>query len=168
MKRKKRRRSLNSSRWCQWPQIRGLSERTDPWPRSLRGREGAKSRPCSCVVRSFFAVVVLALAWIPPAGAQDKKVDAQLRTVHGAVLDSSENPVPSGVVYLVNVKTQAVKTYIADDAGNYRFSGLDPNADYEVHAEHGDMISATRTISSFNSSRDIEVVLKLSHKKKAG
>lgn len=98
--------------------------------------------------------------------AQDKRSEAQLRTVHGSVVDSGENPVPSGVVYLVNVKTQAVKTYIADDAGNYRFSGLDPNTDYELHAEHGDLTSATRTVSSFNSSRDIEVVLKLSHKKK--
>jgi hypothetical protein len=38
--------------------------------------------------------------------------------------------------------------------------------DYEVHAEHEDLTSATRTVSSFNSSRDIQVVLKVSHKKK--
>jgi hypothetical protein len=116
----------------------------------------------------FFALVVLALLFALPLVAQDKKGDAQLRTVHGSVIDSGENPVASGVVYLVNVKTQSVKTYIADENGNYRFSGLDPNADYELHAEHGDLTSATRTVSSFNSSRDIEVILKLSHKKKAG
>ncbi len=58
-----------------------------------------------------------------------------------------------------------MKTYIADESGNYRFSGLDPNVDYEVHAEHEDLTSATRTVSSFNSSRDIQVVLKVSHKK---
>jgi hypothetical protein len=39
--------------------------------------------------------------------------------------------------------------------------------DYELHAEHGDMTSSTRTVSSFNSSRDIEVILKVSHKKKS-
>jgi len=71
------------------------------------------------------------------------------------------------VVYLLNVKTQAVKTYIADDAGNYRFSGLDPNVDYEVHAEHNDMTSPTHTVSSFDSRRDVELVLKLSRKKPA-
>ena len=81
------------------------------------------------------------------------------------MLDKDENPRPSGVVYLVNTKTQAVKTYIADDAGNYRFSGLDPNVDYEVHAESGDMTSAKRTVSSFDSRRDVELVLKLAHKK---
>jgi hypothetical protein len=60
-----------------------------------------------------------------------------------------------------------VKTYITDDAGNYRFSGLDPNVDYEVHAEHNDLESATRTVSSFDSRRNIEVILKLNRKKPA-
>ncbi len=85
--------------------------------------------------------------------------------LHGSVIDKSENPVPSSVVYLKNVKSQAVKTYIADDSGNYRFSGLDPNVDYEIHAEHDDLTSSIRTVSSFDSRRDIEVTLKLSKKK---
>jgi protocatechuate 3,4-dioxygenase beta subunit len=113
-------------------------------------------------------VLALGIALASAAAAQDnKKSDAELRTIRGTVLDKDETPMPSGVVYLLNVKTQAVKTYIADDAGNYRFSGLDPNVDYEVHAEHDDMTSATRTISSFDSRRDVEMVLKLSRKKSA-
>lgn len=99
------------------------------------------------------------------ASAQDKNAPVQLRTVHGSVVDKADNPVASSVVYLLNVKTQTVKTYIADDAGRYRFSGLDPNVDYEVHAEHNDMASSARTVSSFDSRRDIEVTLKLAHKK---
>ena len=117
------------------------------------------------------AVVLLLGLWMAlPAHAQEeskaqKKAEAQLKVLHGSVIDKSENPVPSGVVYLKNVKSQAVKTYIADDSGNYRFSGLDPNVDYEIHAEHDDMTSAIRTVSSFDSRRDIEVTLKLSKKK---
>ena len=118
-------------------------------------------------VGRFAAVIALGIAVALPAATQDKKNDAQLRTIRGTVLDKDETPLPSGVVYLLNTKTQAVKTYIADEAGNYRFSGLDPNVDYEVHAEHDDMTSATRTISSFDSRRDVELVLKLSHKKTA-
>jgi carboxypeptidase family protein len=110
-------------------------------------------------------VIALGISFALPAAAQDKKSDAQLRTIRGTVLDSDETPRPSGVVYLLNVRTQAVKTYIADEAGNYRFSGLDPNVDYEVHAEHDNMTSPTRTISSFDSRRDVELVLKLSRKK---
>jgi hypothetical protein len=117
--------------------------------------------------RVLMLALALALATVSarPAAAQDKKAEAELRTIHGTVVDKSENPVPSGIVYLLNVKTQAVKTYFADQAGLYRFSGLDPNVDYEVHAEFQDMTSSTRTVSSFDSRRDIEVILKLSHKK---
>jgi len=115
----------------------------------------------------FAVLVVLASVFALPSFAQDKKSDAQLRTIRGTVMDKDETPRPSGIVYLLNAKTQAVKTYIADDAGNYRFSGLDPNVDYEVHAEFGDMTSGTRTISSFDSRRDVEVPLKLSRKKAA-
>jgi Carboxypeptidase regulatory-like domain len=115
----------------------------------------------------FGVVIALGIAFALPVAAQDKKSDAQLRTIRGTVLDKDETPRPSGVVYLLNTKTQAVKTYIADEAGNYRFSGLDPNVDYEVHAEHEDMTSSTRTVSSFDSRRDVELVLKLTRKKSA-
>jgi Carboxypeptidase regulatory-like domain len=119
---------------------------------------------------AIFCVLVLAAA--PLGRAQEeskaqKKAEAQLRVLHGSVIDKDENPIASSVVYLKNLKSQAVKTYIADDSGNYRFSGLDPNVDYEIHAEHADLTTPVRTISSFDSRRDIEVVLKLSRKKPA-
>jgi hypothetical protein len=110
-------------------------------------------------------VIALGMAFALSAASQDKKSDAELRTIRGTVLDKDETPRPSGIVYLLNAKTQAVKTYIADEAGNYRFSGLDPNVDYEIHAEFEDMTSGTRTVSSFDSRRDVELVLKLSRKK---
>ena len=106
----------------------------------------------------FFAVVVA-------GDTQEKKKDAELRTVHGSVIDSSQNPVATSVVYLKNVRTQAIKTHIADDAGTYRFSGLDPNVDYEIHAERGDLMSPLKTISSFDSRKDIEINLKLNRKR---
>lgn len=116
----------------------------------------------------FPAALLATLAFLTalPARAQDKK-DAGLRTVHGSVIDKDENPVASSVVYLLNVKSQVAKTHICDDAGNYRFSGLDPNVDYEIHAEHGDLMSATRTISSYDTRLNVEIILKLSHQKAA-
>jgi protocatechuate 3,4-dioxygenase beta subunit len=109
--------------------------------------------------------LALACALAVPSGAQDRKGDAGLRTVHGSVIDKAENPVPTSIVYLENTKTQGVRTYIADATGSYRFSGLDPNVDYQIHAEHNDMTSGVRTISSFDSRRDLEVILKLNRKK---
>ena len=115
-------------------------------------------------------LVLLMLFMVFPVVAQqtkdEKKAEAQLRTVHGLIEDKDEDPVPASVVYLLNVKTQAVRTSFADEKGLYRFSGLDPNVDYEVHAEHEDVTSSTRTISSFDSRRDIEVNLKVTRKKK--
>lgn len=116
----------------------------------------------------FAVPIVIVLLCAVSSGArksQDQKGEPELRTVHGSVVDKDENPVPSSVVYLKNVKTQGVKTYIADDSASYRFSGLDPNVDYEIHAEHNDLTSSVRTISSYDSRRDMNLVLKLSHKK---
>ena len=72
---------------------------------------------------------------------------------------------PAAVVYLHNVKTQAVRTYIADDNGSFHFSGLDPNVDYDVHAEKDNAISPSITVSRFDSRRDIQLTLKLSKTK---
>jgi deoxycytidylate deaminase len=88
-----------------------------------------------------------------------------VRTVHGGVLDKQDNIVSGGVVYLQNKKTQVIRTYISDDRGQYTFSGLDPNVDYEIHAEMNGLTSTARTISSFDSRKEIVVTLKLDKKK---
>jgi hypothetical protein len=109
------------------------------------------------------AVALLFLASF--AAAQDAKHESQLRSVHGIVTDKAETPMPGAVVFLKNTRTNAVRSYIADDTGNYRFSGLDPNTDYELHAEKDGAKSPTRTISSFESRKEIVVNLKVDTKK---
>ena len=101
------------------------------------------------------AIAVTVSAATSGFAQNNKKGDAELRTIHGSVVDSTDTPAPTSVVYLMNAKTQAVRTYIADDAGNYRFSGLDPNVDYQIHAEHNGSASSTHTISSFDTRKDI-------------
>lgn len=128
----------------------------------MRSANRAVAAPVrSTALRCLGALLVLILL-VFPAGAQQ----SELRTVHGAVLDKAENPVSSAVVYLKNVRTLAVKTYISDRSGEYRFSGLDPNVDYEVHAESDSMTSNTRTVSSFDGRKDIVISLKLDREKK--
>ena len=116
-----------------------------------------------------FRLLFLALALsacVCATMAQNAKHETQLRTVRGVVVDkSSEAPVPSAVVFLKNTRTNAVRSYIADDEGNYRFSGLDPNVDYEIHAEKDGAKSATRTISSFDNKKEIVLNLKIEKKK---
>ena len=127
----------------------------------MRSAKVVKSTPRLRAILLTLAGLSTFLLFALAAGAQ-----AELRTVRGAVLDKSENPVPSAVVYLKNVRTSAVKTYISDRSGDYRFSGLDPNVDYEVHAESDNLMSNTRTVSSLDSRKDIVVSLKLDKEKK--
>jgi hypothetical protein len=116
--------------------------------------------------RRQLGIMTLLLAFFAMSSvAQDNKHETQLRTVRGVVTDKSETPIPMSVVFLKNTRTNAVRSYIADENGNYRFSGLDPNADYEIHAEKDGAKSQTRTISSFDSRKDIVINLKIDKKK---
>lgn len=108
-------------------------------------------------------LVVLLLAGA--AGAQGGKKEAQLRTVSGVVTDKSENPLPGSVVFLRNMRTNAVSSRFADKDGNYRFSGLDPNVDYEVHAELDGEKSPSKTMSSLDSRKEMTLNLKVDKKK---
>lgn len=98
------------------------------------------------------------------AEAQDKK-ESQLRSVHGQVIDKADDPVQGSVVFMKNMRTNMIRSQIADEQGNYRFSGLDPNVDYELHAEKEGAKSNSRTVSNFDSRKDIVLNLKMEHKK---
>ncbi len=114
--------------------------------------------------RFLLVAVILALTTVT-AVAQDAKREAQLRTVHGVVLDKSDNLVSESVVFLKNTRTNVVRSSYTDSTGKYRFSGLDPNADYEIHAEKAGIQSATHTVSSYDSRKDISLNLKIENKK---
>ncbi len=128
---------------------------------------GTQNRLLVGRIRPWLALAAAALLCATAAGVRAANQDngPELRTVHGTVIDTNENPVATAVVYLKNMKTQSVKTYITREDGLYRFSGLDPNVDYQIHAQHNEMVSVTRTISSYDSRRDIDLPLKLAHKK---
>ena len=117
------------------------------------------------VLRRICSLAVAVLFIAAVGTAQDKKREAQLRTVRGVVMDKSGNPISGSVVFLKNTRTNSVRSNYTDDTGNYRFSGLDPNADYEVHAEKDGAKSLTRTVSSFDSRKEIDLNLKIDRKK---
>ena len=112
------------------------------------------------------AAALLALFFLVLFGqAQDPKRIAHLRTVRGVVTDKEDNALPGAVVFLKNTRTQAVQSRIADDSGAFRFSGLDPNADYEIHAEKDGAKSPTRTVSSFDNRKEIVINLRIDRKR---
>ena len=83
------------------------------------------------------------------------------RTLQGQVMKSSEAPLPGAVVYLKNTKTMSVRSFVADNAGNYRFTSLSPNVDYEIYAEYKGAKSDTKTLSSFDTRATATINLKI-------
>ena len=115
--------------------------------------------------RSIAAVFSLLFFFAYAGAAQDSKKETQLRTVRGVISDKAENPLPNSVVFLKNLRTNAVRSNFADSDGNYRFSGLDPNADYEVHAEFEGAKSPVKNVSSLDSRKEMVINLKIDRKK---
>ena len=96
----------------------------------------------------------------PPPPERQKGL--QLRSVNGRVTSSEDAPLKDAIVYIKNTRTLAVKTYIADDAGKYQFNALLPNTDYEIFAESKGKKSDKRTLSSFDSRKDVTINLRIS------
>jgi Carboxypeptidase regulatory-like domain len=99
------------------------------------------------------------------AQEKPKGKETELRTVRGTVVDKAETPVETAVVYLKNMRTQDIITHLSDSDGTFRFSGLDLNADYEIHAERESLTSATRSISNFDTRKEFVLTLRLDRKK---
>ena len=117
-------------------------------------------------VLSLLAVVALA-ATVLFAQGKSKGKETELRTVRGTVVDKEETPVDTAVVYLKNVRSQDIITHLSDSDGTFRFSGLDINVDYEIHAEKDGVTSSTRSISNFDTRKEFVLTLKLDRKKNA-
>jgi Carboxypeptidase regulatory-like domain len=115
--------------------------------------------------RTISWLLVLLFAVQTVTFAQASKKETQLRSVRGVVADKDEKPIPNGVVFLKNLRTNTVISHYSDDEGTYRFTGLDPNVDYEVFAEFDGQKSATRTVSALDSRKEITLNLKVDRKK---
>jgi hypothetical protein len=116
---------------------------------------------------AWVALFTLAAASLLLAQEKPKGKESELRTVRGTVVDKEEAPVETAVVYLKNARTQDIITHLSDKDGTFRFSGLDLNVDYEIHAEKEGWNSATRSVSNFDTRKEFVLTLKLDHKKAA-
>ena len=104
---------------------------------------------------------LLVVALTAPGFAQKKPKAPTERTVSGAVTDPNGNPAPGAIVQLKNLKTLQVRSFIARDMGEYTFTGLALDTDYELKAESNGKSSATRTLSSLDGRTDVKINLQL-------
>ncbi len=107
---------------------------------------------------SVCTVLVVLAAIAIPAMAQ------ATRTLQGQVMKPGDQPLSGAIVYLKNTKTLAVRSFTSDDKGNYRFTSLSPNVDYEVYAAHEGTKSDTKTLSAFDSRAVATINLKVNTK----
>jgi hypothetical protein len=95
----------------------------------------------------------------PPAYAQ-QKAPVQ-RVADGKVVGKDDAPIVGAVVYLKDVKSMSIKSFITDDKGIFHFGNLGQNTDYELWAESETERSKTKTISSFDSKNNYNFLLKV-------
>jgi len=111
------------------------------------------------------AAVFLLAALLPSLSAAQfgraKEPQDHTRTLTGRVFDRQDQALAKAVVYLKNTKSLAVKTYISDPDGTYRFPALSPNVDYEVYAEHSGVRSDTKTLSAFDNRKLVNITLRI-------
>jgi hypothetical protein len=109
-------------------------------------------------------LVLLLMGLAAAAGAyppKDKDKGDTGRLLTGKVLDRQDNPLTDAVVYLSNLHTRAVKTYIVGADGAYHFPELSPNIDYEVYAQYKGRASDTKTVSQFDDRKVVNIVLRI-------
>ena len=92
---------------------------------------------------------------------EDEKRDPAIKTLVGQVVDKEGQGLAQAVVHLKNKKNLAVKTYIADDKGNFRIVGLNRDTDYSVHAEYRGNSSSPRNVSSFDDRSEVYLALEI-------
>jgi len=120
-------------------------------------------------LRKSFGILAVAVLAAAVLSAQDKPkgMQTELRSVRGTVVDKDETPVETAGVYLRNVHTQDIITHLSDTDGTFRFTGLDLNIDYEIHAEKEGWTSSTRSISNFDTRKEFVLTLRVDHQKKS-
>ncbi|MGA3186578.1 MAG: carboxypeptidase-like regulatory domain-containing protein [Bryobacteraceae bacterium] len=104
--------------------------------------------------RTFFALT-LGIAFAFGALAQEdkpnKKDEATLRSVKGTVFDKDDKPVVGAVVQLKDVRTMQMRSYISKADGEYHFSSLKIDDDYELEARNNNLTSGPKKISIFDN-----------------
>lgn len=131
----------------------------------------AHARACSASAPSrgrWVLGALLAAGFLPVAHAarHPKPVKAAVELVAKGQVVHDGTAVNGAVVYLEDPKSLAIKSYLTADNGQFHFSNIAPQTDYEVWAEQNGVESKHKFISQFSSHTSFVFTLKLEPAKK--
>jgi hypothetical protein len=106
-------------------------------------------------------IVLLSTVFVVAANAAPKHRNDSGRLLNGQIVNHNGAPLADSVVYLTNMRTRVVKSYIVGADGAYHFPALTPNIDYEVYAQYKERKSETKTLSQFDDRPVVSINLKI-------
>ena len=95
---------------------------------------------------------------------KEQREEAALRSVQGMVTAADDSPAAGAVVQLKDMRTLQIRSFIAQEAGEYHFTGLKIDNDYQLKADFNGMTSGWRTLSVFDTRKVAIINLKLDKK----
>ena len=122
--------------------------------------------PAKIVPLTFLLVACLAPAQDGPAQKpnvflQNDRVknekESNSRTIDGTVKDASDNPLANAIVQLKNTKTSNIVNFATKDDGKYVFRDLPMDINYELLAKHGDISTAAKKVSVYDTRKHVIV-----------
>jgi hypothetical protein len=112
------------------------------------------------VVRSS----VFLLSFLALATAFALAQSSAAKSLQGKVLGSGESPLSGAIVYLQDSKSNSIRSFISTNDGSYRFGQLASDTDYQVWAQYKNAKSPTKTISSYDSRKQVTIDLHVTAK----
>jgi hypothetical protein len=86
------------------------------------------------------------------------------KTLQGRVLNNGGAALPNAIVYLQDGKTNSIRSFISTSDGSYRFGQLASDTDYQVWAQYKDAKSSKKTVSSYDSRKQVVIDLHINAK----
>ncbi len=115
------------------------------------------------VAFGILAAVLIPLGWrdgsIAPFAADAQNMG--YRVVSGFVSDGDAHPVDGATVFLKDLKSKNIRSYTSVNHGRFRFASVNIAEEHELWAEKDGKKSAVKSITPWDTSKEIDAELKL-------
>lgn len=118
------------------------------------------SRRANLAAALLFLAPAIALSPLGSSAAAYAQNNFGQRVVTG-VVQGDDAPVAGATVFLRNEKNKTIRSYTTTADGHFRFVQVDMSQDFDLWAEKGGKKSPPKTISSWDTRKEVDVEVKL-------